>query len=55
MLSFAHKSGKPCGKERKSEGKPLNFNAMMRFALFWCNGWGGGKLFAQSQEDFVRM
>jgi hypothetical protein len=36
-LSFAHKSGKACGKNRKSTTNPPNFNAMMRFAPFLCN------------------
>ena len=37
MLSFAHESGKPCGKNWKSPSNSTNFNAMMRFALFLCN------------------
>jgi hypothetical protein len=37
VLSFAHKSGKPCGKRRKISINPPNFNAMMRFAPFLCN------------------
>lgn len=37
MLSFAHKSGKPCGNECKFPTNLPHFNAMMRFALFLCN------------------
>jgi hypothetical protein len=44
-LSFAHKSGKACGKNRKSTTNPPNFNAMMRFAPFLCNSMVGASFF----------
>jgi hypothetical protein len=37
VLSFAHKSGKPCGKNRKFATNSPAFNAMTRFAPFLCN------------------
>jgi hypothetical protein len=36
VLSFQHKRGKPCGKNRNSYSNSANFNAMVRFALFLC-------------------
>jgi hypothetical protein len=37
VLTFPHKSGKPCGNRWISPANLPNFNAMMRFAPFLCN------------------
>jgi len=50
VLSFQHKSGKPCGKYRKSSTKPPNFNAMMQIAQSWCNRLLLGKFFPAALE-----
>jgi hypothetical protein len=54
-LSFAHKSGKACGKNRKSTTNPPNFNAMMRFAPFLCNRVFPEIFLRESQNDLARI
>ena len=54
-LSFAHKSGKACGKNRKSSSNPPTFNAMVRFAPFLCNGISWRGLFDGLPEKSVRI
>jgi hypothetical protein len=53
VLSFAHISGKACGKHWKSNTNLSAFNVMMRFAPFLCNRVSRGNFCQKISERFL--